>query len=157
MNALQLNGFVKNLTDTDIAVLMTQGYLTFEAKGKLSWNRADKPEKLTRVGTLNDVFMLMDPAVKVDEMEAVRTVETMSADYRAQLEQTLRLEVRRGKEQKPYYYIVPLEVAMAARVLSQDLAYMLVPTFETRLDEQKVYVGFVPAQLLFEELAIKEV
>lgn len=156
MNALQLNGFVKNLTNTNIAVLMAQGYSTFEAAGQLEWRDADRPVKLMRVGALNGVFMLMDPEVKISQEEAASAVEAMEADYRANLEQTLRLEIRQRKGQTPYYYIVPLEVAMAARVLSRDSAYMLVPTFETRLEEQKVHVGFIPAQLLFEELVLKE-
>lgn len=152
---LELSGGIENLLDTNIVMLAVNQHSTFESANTLEWHGAEKPEKLTKVGTINSLFMLMEPAAKISEQEATAEYEALSAEQRSALETVLRLNVRPVKDVRRMmqrYYIVSRTAAVVARVLKRNLEYMLVPTFETKLDDQRVHVGFVPARLLFEAL-----
>lgn len=149
---LEFSGFIKNLLNTDIAMLAPNVCPKFETSGTLEWHGADKPVKLTKVGTLNSLFTLMEPKAKISEEDAMRAYEEMSQEQRTMTERTLRREAQQRKGQTPYYYIVSKDAAIVARVSCRNLEYMLVPTFETRFEKQAVHVGFIPARLLFEEL-----
>ncbi len=151
-NALELSGTIKNLLDTDIAMLAGRMYSTFEANGNVSWHGADKPVKMLKVGALNGLFMLMEPTAKISEQEMAEAYEAMSVNERNRLERTLRLETRPKKDCPSRYCIVSKTAAIVARMSCRNLEYMLVPVFKTRLDEQEVHVGFIPARLLFEKL-----
>lgn len=155
--ALELNGGIENLLDTDIVMLAANQCSTFESANTLEWHGAEKPEKLTKVGTINSLFMLMEPAAKISEQEATVEYEALLAEQRTALEDLLRLNVRPVKDARrtmQRYYIVSRTAAIVAHVLKRNLEYMLVPTFETQLNEQKTHVGFIPARLLFEKLEV---
>lgn len=155
-NALVLSGTIKNLLDADIVMLAGKMYSTFETSGNMPWHGADKPVKMLKVGALNSLFMLMEPTAKISEQEMAETYEALSVDERNQLERMLRLETQPKKDRPSRYCIVSRTAAIVARMSCRNLEYMLVPVFKTRLDEQEVHVGFIPAKLLFEELVLQE-
>ena len=154
-HTLELNGMFKNLLDADIAVMMGTGYSTFEAGGQLKWSGAEKPTKLTNIGKVNSVFTLVEPAVKINDEEVAREYANLSAEEASMISRILREGARQKKGRVPCYCIVSRTAAIVARTsLQRDLEYMLVPTFETQLNEQRVHIGFIPARLLFEKLEV---
>lgn len=152
-HALALSGGIENLLDTDIVMLAGTACSTFEAGGGLEWPGAEKPAKMAKVGSINSVFMLMEPAAKISEQDAAKAYEALPAGRASEIERMLWAGTRQVKGRMPHYCIVSSMAAIVMRMSRREnLEYMLVPTFETQLDEQKTHVGFIPARLLFEKL-----
>ena len=147
---LQLSGFIKNLLQSNITMLMGTVRPVFVSEGTLAWPEAEEPRKLTRIGTLNDVFPLLKPAVKLSEQDVEDTLRQMLPDELQQYEQQLRVTLDRPKRKPPSYYIVSQRAAVVTYRRSRSLLNLLVPAGATILDQKVHFVGFAPAWTLFE-------
>ena len=149
-NALELGGNIKNLLGVDIMMIAGGVRSTLELGGGIKWRGSGKPEKLTTVGHLNGFFSLCEVESKISEAEAELVLEKMPARQYRRYERCLSTGPR-DKDEPMVYYVVSRKAAIVARDRCRDLRDLLVPVGGFHSDKQAIYVGFVPAWMLFEE------
>lgn len=149
---LALSGYIKNLLETDIMLPAGGQRSTFGSEGKLPWHdEAEATIATTEIGRLNDIFRLLEPAMKVSAEEIQVVVKRMSEqDYSAYAQQ-LREAVPKSKKRVTTYYLVSWLAAIVAYEKGQNLGNLLVPVGGESVEGGICYAGLVPAWMMFEE------